>query len=155
MHFFHEARNRHHIIRSADFPWGLPASELCVADVEKLRGGNGTARAACRIMRSCIRANVPFIMENPSASNIFTLPPMQSIMRAPGVATTTVDMCQFGTLWRKRTALLHFQIDDVNRLQRLCRTRGGICCKSKRPHKQLEGVASTGVHWTRIAQSFP
>ena len=136
-----------------DFPWGLP--NLSCSDVDTIKLGNATARAACRIMRACLRMHVPFVLENPSASNLFLLPPMVSLLATPGVHQITVDQCQFGARWCKRTVLLCHGLDDEHRLKRTCRSRGGVCSNSGQPHYQLEGKAPSGVNWTHIAQTFP
>ena len=152
---FSQARDRHHEIRSKDFPWGFPAETLSDADEARIKSGNATARAAFRIMRACLKHNVPFIMENPCASKIFLLPPLLSILAKPGVGQLTLDQCQYGSTWKKRTSLVHFAVDDLHLLDQRCRTRGGICSKTRLPHFQLQGIASSGIHWTNIDQAFP
>lgn len=87
-------------LRSRAHPWGLP--NLSRDDREFLRGGNATARATLRILRQCMKHNVPCMVEQPVASAMrWVLEPV--LARCSRSDHVVFDQCAFGARWRKRT----------------------------------------------------
>ena len=153
---FSVARDRTCVIRTKDFPWGLPSSMLSSSDQEKVRVGNACFRAALQIIKRLNVHRVPWILENPVSSKCWYLPQLSKLEASPLCTVVISDFCQFGTLWRKRTKFLCGNLDtqDVARIGRLCRGRG-VCDRTGRQHFQLTGSNHQGVPWTHIAQPYP
>ena len=55
-----------------------------------------------------------------------------------------VDMCAFGTRYRKATRFAVFFVNDLGVLaNNCCQGRRGVCSFSNTPHVWLEGAATT------------
>ena len=153
---FSVARDRTCVIRTRQHPWGLPSHLLTTADKTRVENGNKCFLAALKIISWLDQHHIPWILENPSSSKCWFLPPLQDLMAAPHCVTVLTDFCQFGTQWRKRTQLLCGNLDsqDVARLERLCSGRG-LCSRTGCKHFQLTGSNRQSIPWTRIAQPYP
>ena len=153
---FSVARDRTTVIRSKDFPWGLPADLLSPKDYVKVQTGNSCFQAALRIIHWLDQHRIPWILENPATSKCWYLPPLQKLEQSPHVVCVLTDFCQYGCAWRKRTKLMCGNLDsqDVHRLQRLCTGRG-LCSRTSKRHFQLTGSNRQGIPWTRVAQPYP
>ena len=152
---FSPARDRARVIRTRDCPWGLP--NLPLHEVHKLEVGNACFRAAIKIIKWLDKHGIPWILENPSTSKAWLLPPLVQLEQANHTQSIVTDFCQFGTRWRKRTKLLvgNMDPDDIARCCRLCHGPPGGCSRTHKKHFQLTGSARNGVPWTRIAQPYP
>ena len=70
----------------------------------------------------------------------------------------TIDMCAYGTRWRKRTGLLVCNLDasSLAALQQLCGGTEGKCGHTGRPHILLKGKdPQSGRNWTSLGQVYP
>lgn len=152
---FSQARDRTMVIRDRGHPWGLEG--LPAHEQEKVKIGNACFRAAVKVIRWLDRYKIPWILENPSTSKCWYLPPIVSLEKANHTFSFVTDFCQFGTRWRKRTKFLVGNLceDDIARCRRLCQGPPGICSRTHKHHLQLTGSASNGIPWTRIAQPYP
>eukprot|EP00438_Fugacium_kawagutii_P006663 Skav225702 [mRNA] locus=scaffold1817:290507:291919:+ [translate_table: standard] len=153
---FSIARDRTAVIRTKQYPWGVPDHLLSSADQVKVRVGNQCFRAAIKIISWLDKYGIPWILENPFTSKCWYLPPLQKLMQSSHVQVVQVDFCYYGTRWRKRTQLLCGNLDaqDVRRLRHLCSGRG-LCSFSGKQHFQLTGSNHQGIPWTRVAQPYP
>lgn len=153
---FSVARDRTAVIRTPQFPWGLPREQLSEKDQERVQQGNRCFRAALRIIQWLDSCGVPWILENPSTSKCWLLPPLKRLASASHVRTVLTDFCQYGCAWRKRTKLLIGNLDaqDVCRLEKLCTGRG-LCSRTHKPHFHLTGSNHLGIPWTLVAQPYP
>ena len=153
---FSVARDRTKVIRSREHPWGLPSDQLTSAELEKVLEGNRCFEAAFELIHLFNKHQVPWLLENPATSKCWYLPPIHDLLNNQGSCSITLDFCQFGTPWRKRTTFLAGQLDmqDLARLQRHCRGSHGYCSRTKAKHWQLTGTHK-GVCWTKIAQPYP
>ena len=152
---FSAARDRHSVLRTQQYPWGLPNHLLSSADQLRVENGNKCFAAALKIISWLDQHHIPWILENPSSSKCWYLPDLQQLMHAPHCVTVLTDSCQFGTKWRKRSRLLcgHLDSQDVARLERLCAGRG-LCSQTGSKHFQLTGSNHQGIPWTRIAEPY-
>ena len=152
---FSAARDRHSVLRTQQYPWGLPNHLLSSADQLRVENRNKCFAAALKIISWLDQQHIPWILENPSSSKCWCLPDLQQLMRAPHCVTVLTDSCQFGTKWRKRGRLLrgHLDSQDVARLERLCAGRG-LCSQTGSKHFQLTGSNRQGIPWTRIAEPY-
>jgi hypothetical protein len=140
-------------IRSAKHIYGLPG--LPASDRSKILLGNVTMRQTAEFIHCCTRHHVPVILENPVASMLWLAPPIRSQLNAPSCQVVSVDQCQFGARWRKRTRLASWHCPIVQ-LQRLCSGRKGVCNRTDKPHIVLSGTSKErGVLWTALAQTYP
>ena len=79
-------------------------------------------------------------------------------MIAKGAFLLTLDLCAYGTRWRKRTGLLVCNIDasSLADLQRLCGGCDGLCGHTGKPHMLLEGKdPQSGKNSTSLGQVYP
>ena len=144
-------------LRTRARPYGDEWAERDERLWPKVLAGNACAKAAATIARACMKAGVPFVVENPRASWLWKLPCWEGIV---GDARTTLcccDQCMFGALWRKRTGLLCFGVPDEEllKLQSRCNGSRGVCDKSGKQHILLIGTDGHGTCWTKRAQSYP
>ena len=140
-------------IRSAKHIYGLP--DLSASDRSKILIGNATMRQSAEFIHACVHAHIPVILENPVASMLWLAPPIRSQLGATSCQTISVDQCQFGARWRKRTRLAAWHCPILN-LQQLCTGRKGLCNRTKKPHIVLSGSSKEhGVLWTALAQTYP
>ena len=119
--------------------------------------GNACFKAALKIIKWLDEYGVPWVLENPSTSKAWYLPPLVQLEQASHTQTIVTDFCQFGTKWRKRAKLLvgNMDPDDIARCCRLCHGPPGLCSRTQKRHFHLTGSARNGVPWTRIAQPYP
>ena len=108
-------------------------------------------RGAIKVIRRCLKWNVPGYLENPLTSRLWKHPGIIRLLQDTRVHTSVTDMCQYGTQWRKPTKLLLWNCDEV-RLER-CKGRR-LCNKTGRPHLQLTGVVNHRFI-TQHAQAYP
>ena len=142
-------------LRSDSSLWGFP--DLRPGDRERVRQGNLFAHFTSALLLLAHRMHVPATLENPMMSRLWLVPGIRRASeRGSGVV---IDMCQYGTRWLKPTRLLGVAC-DVEQLERRCTFRmhgscKGLCSRTGKTHQKLNGEASPGVFWTRLAQSYP
>ena len=114
------------------------------------------ARFTARLAREALAAGIPFIIENPQTSMLWSLPPFRRLLLDPRVATVDTHFCQFGKPWRKATKLMtgHCEPELVSSLSRK-RSGKKVCSRTGAPHIQLSGTAPDGRFWTLVAQPYP
>ena len=152
---FSRARDRTRVIRSREFPCGVPGLEE--ADLRRLAEGNACLRAASRIFRACVLAGVPAILENPWSSKMWFHPDLAGFVARPSCHLLRGDFCQYGTRWKKPTGFLvaHLAVEDCLRFSKCCTGPRGLCCRSGNPHLQLTGSGPGGKPWTQVAEPYP
>ena len=152
---FSPARDRTMVVRTRDYPWGLP--NLPDHELQKVIVGNKCIKCALLIIKWLDSKKLPWVIENPHSSKIWFLPPLQRLQKARHTEVVVTDFCCYGTRWRKRTRLLCGNIDeaDLMRLRRMCRGPPGICERTGLPHFHLTGSNRHGVPWTTVAQPYP
>lgn len=153
---FSAARDRASVVRTRDWPWGLPPEFLSIAEQKKIQLGNACFRSCISLIRLLDRHRIPWILENSASSKCWYLPYFHRLCSQPHVQTVISDFCQFGTRWRKRTRFCcgNIELDDLHRLQHKC-SGHGMCSRTGRPHFQLTGTGPGNRNWTAIAQSYP
>lgn len=57
-----------------------------------------------RIIRACVALKVPVVLEHPRASRIWTSKECSKLFNVPCAAAFDLDMCRFGTRWRRPTS---------------------------------------------------
>ena len=76
---FSVARDRTAVIRTKDYPWGLPACQLSEQDQERIAVCNKCFRSAIKIISWLDAYGIPWILENPASSKCWHLPPLQRL----------------------------------------------------------------------------
>ena len=99
---FSVARDRTKVIRNRDYPWGIPFKYLSEKEQNSIVTGNKCFQACIKIMRWLDEAHVPYILENPSSSKAWYLPPILRHLKHPHVNFVKCCFCQFGTIWKNR-----------------------------------------------------
>ena len=128
-------------VRTRDLPYGR--EDVSEAMQEKLRKGNDLALWTFGIIELLLTLSLVVWMENPAMSWMFCLPEWGSLLlRFPELDYWTVDYCQFGAPWRKRTRF-------ATKLQK-------ILCRGGHRRQILRGRSKRhGQNWTRVAQAYP
>ena len=139
-------------LRSAEHPWGLPEVQH-PRDVAALAAGNALAKFSISVARQCRNLEIPFGIENPFSSRLWTLPGMRAIRGWPHAFWACTDFCQDGVPWRKPTGLLGYRV-NMHDAARQCSGRGR-CSRTGRPHHQLVGSSPSGKMWTAVAEPYP
>ena len=97
---FSRARDRTRVIRTARFPWGLPSRFLSDAESASITLGNKCFRAAIDLIQCLDKHRVPWILENPSTSKCWWLPPLKKRCLQPRILIfellTSVSMVHRG-----------------------------------------------------------
>lgn len=152
---FSRARDRTRVIRTKDYPFGLPG--LPEHERLKVLTGNKCFASAVQIIKELNKYGIPWILENPHSSKCWYLPALIKMASLDNVHIRVTDFCCHGTRWRKRTQFLVGNVDllDSQRLQVLCSGTSGLCSRTQRKHFQLTGSGPKGIPWTRIAQPYP
>ena len=100
-----------------------------------------------RLIHSLGRRKIPFYLEQPRSSYMWHDRRLCRALSLYGAEYADVDMCSFGTRYRKATRFALCFINDPGRLgderRSRCRGRHGICSFSGKPHVRLEGAATT------------
>ena len=142
---FSVANNPSGPIRSTSRPRGLPG--LPRHKEEKVQKGNQLLRATIRIIHSLGRHKIPFYLEQPRSSYMWHDARLRRALQLYGAEYADVDMCSFGTRYRKSTRFALCFVNNPGRLgdESKCRCQGrhGICSFSGKPHIWLEGAATT------------
>ena len=124
------SRARRVRLRSKELPWGLQF--LSAKEQDQVKHGNLCVRFCLRLMRLCLKYDVPFILENPQTSFLWDLPEIEALVNKSDCYVRVLDFCQFGTKWKKPTRFLFGGIpwSDSEPLQRRCEARGGRCSRT-------------------------
>lgn len=99
-------------LRSAAHPYGLPRSDLSLAEQDAVAEGTLYALQTLQFLDACHRRGVAFALESPEpvagVTSIFDLPEAQRLARAPGVRQVDFDQCRWGAESKKPTRILYF-----------------------------------------------
>ena len=139
-------------LRSSSEPFGVAG--LSRTDWRKVKQGNLLMYFTIRLIRLCDAFEIPYVLENPSSSRAWTMPPMQNMIQQYRPQFVNLDYCQYGEQWKKPTTLI-FKFLDLQPLAVKCTGVNGYCSKSKRPHIPLTGRDTDGIFWTLKAQPYP
>jgi hypothetical protein len=134
-----------------NYIWGLP--QLPSYDVEKVQAGNAFARLSARVLRICHEKMIPGAIENPGNSRLWLCPPIARLILKPEFRCYDLDMCGFGTAWKKSTRILAI-FADLSSLERRCSGAKPFCSFSQKKHILLTG-SRNGVWKTRLAEIYP
>ena len=99
-----------HRLRSDACPRGLPT--LSGADKVAVTLSNKLGDTAQALIDIAYKHHVPGFEENPGASYLWDQPNRKRFARLPQVVDRIVDMCAFGTSFRKRTRLRFWHWND-------------------------------------------
>ena len=78
---------------------------------------------------------------------------LEALEQTHGVRRGRADFCQYGTSWRKATAVL--TNGNIGYWECRCAGVGGRCSRTGRPHRLLEGKLADGRFLTSIAEVYP
>ena len=113
--------------------------------LQKVREGTFMALIAIEIALTCHHLDIPFVMENPITSVIWTLTPMLELRAKVGVHLIEIHYCAFDMEWRKPTGLLT-NVKGLKALaSRLCPNIDGLCTFTGKEHKILRGRDHRGT----------
>ena len=132
------------------FAWCIDGRpDLSGIDLRRARFGNLTLRATRCFIRACLRSQTPCLAENPVNSMAWMQPGLKRLINHRFCHLHTLDQCQYGTSWRKRTRIASWFAPPPANPHHLCPSRRGICTTG-RPHKILRGG-----NLTSLAQKYP
>ncbi len=141
-------------IRDKEHILGLP--NLSDSDQCKIDNGNKTANASKIIIRCCVNNGIPCALENPANSRLFHSPYIMPLSLLTCCDSTTIDFCQYGTRWRKRTRIMSWNFPEAKNINKRCSSKLGICSRTGKPHMILSGSDPVShLLWTVIAQPYP
>ena len=154
---FSIARDRNSQTRTKHFPLGLPQEQLSEKQIKQVKDGNETMYATLRMIREFDRLGLPWMVENPLSSRLWLTPGFKALMKQDNVDFVSLHMCQFGSKWKKPTAILAGNVPShlLDPICKTCSGSSGICSRTKKAHLQLTGTAPCGKPWTAVAQVYP
>lgn len=132
-------------VRSREWPKGKP--NVSEKMKEKIAIGNDSALWCFKLLDLALSVGASVWLENPASSWLFWLPEWRRLLRKwPQLGYWTVDYCQYGMAWIKRT-----------RIATSTNLRGWkTLCTRDHSHLVLRGRSSSAKkNWTRIAQAYP
>ena len=97
-------------------------------DLRKLNEANKQVDYALNYIEWAIDKKVPGYMENPSTSRIWQHPRIQKHLREDRAWMVYLDMCQYGTAWKKGTALLIYGVPAYAFKMKQCRGKPRGTC---------------------------
>ena len=140
-----------HQLRSREHPFGLPL--LTGNDLEICMRGNQLAAFTAMIIRLCNKLRIPWMLENPASSYLWSHPPMQSALR--GCTDTVIDQCQYGMAWRKPTRMaMGGLLCPTPYLCKRCAGSRQRCSATGKAHVVLSGTAN-GAFRTAVSKHYP
>ena len=132
-------------VRNALYPRGVPW--MSAAMKEKVKEGNLMSDFQAEIHAACFACFCFFWTENPDGSHLWRQRKFKKFKDSKSSNVARLDMCRFGTSWRKRTRL-GTNIPDLKGFRMFCRCCGG--------HTPLRGQhPERKIPWTQVAQSYP
>ena len=138
---FSIANNSSGPIRSVQFPRGLgdlPPEKAC-----RVRLGNRLLAAAVRLLHTCGRMQIPCCVENPRSSYLWCDARLQHVLQKFSARFITLDMCAFGTKYKKPTQLAFCFCDDLGALEfSRCKGKHGKCSFRAGHHIHLQGSST-------------
>ena len=149
------ARDRTSVIRNRQYPWGIDG--ISEADAKKVQAGNKCFLTCFKLIKLFDQRKVPWVLENPHSSKCWFLPQLLDLEKQDNVQIAVSDFCRFGAKWRKRTRFMVGNVcpSDVERIQKQCSGKRGMCSTTQERHFQLTGSGPGNIPWTRIAQPYP
>ena len=140
-----------HQLRSKEHPFGLPL--LSGKDLDICKRGNQLAVFTSMIIRLCSKMQIPWMLENPASSHLWSHPPMLSALQ--GSTETIFDQCQYGTAWRKPTKIaMGGLLCPTPYLCRRCTGSRQRCSATDKAHVVLSGAAN-GAFLTARSKHYP
>ena len=139
-------------LRSGEHIWGLPY--LDSGSQAKLDEGNLLCLVAVEVARLCLRLAIPFTLENPAGSFIWSFPPLLEVLEKEEIWRVEMDYCMYGEMWKKPTAFIT-SVKEMTSLSRRCTGSFWSCGRTKEPHQELRGRAPCGLRWTQLACAYP
>ena len=112
-------------------------SSLSASDQDKVSRANVMLQRSVQLIRKCLRLGIPGYLENPRNSLVWKTPCMQRLLKHRHVQLIVCDMCQYGTQWRKPTAILVWHCRPFS--LKAC-SGHGKCSRTHKPHLQLTGL---------------
>jgi hypothetical protein len=122
--------------------------------MQRVVAANNMLYGAVRLIRKANGLGIGGYLENPRTSRIFLTPQILKLVKQGIAVFVDLDMCQYGTQWKKPTRLLVWGPNKGAVVLSKCQPRGCICFNSNRPHLMLTGV-SKGKFRTAVAQVYP
>ncbi|CAE8733684.1 unnamed protein product [Polarella glacialis] len=115
------------------------------------RAGLACARFSIRVIKLCNACGVPWTLENPASSALWTWKPLAVLLAACDVTSVVFDMCMFGAALKKPSRIA----GTLQGLDSLARR-----CPGSLPHVILQGTVSLGfpprARWrTSFAAAYP
>ena len=98
--------------------WGF--ENLEGEDRERVRKSNVLTRLTLTIMEHVLSFGMPLILENPQSSRLWLIPKLRALVEKFNDEFVHVDYCQYGTKWKKPTALLVFNLAGLNEALKRC-----------------------------------
>lgn len=91
--------------------------------------------------------------ENPRSSRLWELPPIRGLFKVKQVQHVVFDMCQYGQLYKKRTAVMT-NMPELHQLERLC-TRDHQHQPLRGTVKVVDGGRARYQNRTAVAGTYP
>ena len=145
---------RHPKVRSKLHPEGIPELESSLAHLAPgVALGNIIAKHTIHMMQVCCEESIPCSIENPASSFLFKLPAFKWWADLWLADQTILDYCQYGELYRKRTAIFSWAPGSKAGFMR------GVaaCCRGDHQHIHLSGWKQEGVpcRTTKGSAAYP
>lgn len=109
---------------------------------------------SCAVIRLCQQLGIPFVLENPQSSKLFTFEPLVTALHTGFCTHVDFDMCQYGEPQRKRTCLAT-SCDFLEPLAKRCNHREhAVMLKGQTKVVDQEGRPRY-VNRTALAGAYP
>jgi len=155
-------------LRSLEFPYGFPNSQLGKSDAEKLRLGNYFAIQSAKLASRCLSVGVGFAIENPEpwdteAPSLWLLDEFVQLAADPRVQTVDFDQCMWDSETKKPTRVMFFKVNLLFLGARCSHPsqswhffdKSGAPASSWGPHPPLINRSRDGAFATAAAAAYP
>ena len=121
---------------------------------DRVRVANQTMKGALQIFSACARMGVPCILEGPTSSYMWRHPLVEAASLSRFSEFVQLDVCMFGSRWRRSTTLLAVRCPEAANLGRRCHG-GRVCTATGKQHLQSWDNAPRAKAWRRRARRLP
>ena len=139
-------------VRTAAEPWGVDGLATDVR--QQLRVNNWLFMSTLSLIAECEQHRVPCILEAPSSSAMWFTRELRPLARSSSCAASKLDLCAYGSRWKRATTLLSWHCPNVVQLASRCSSHGK-CLYGGRPHLQTTALAPAQRGWRATAQQLP
>lgn len=124
-------------------------------DKSQVSLANKDTRNALKLIDIALCFNIALTVENLSLPTLWLLPSFVKHFNSGRLHKCTLDYCQFGEPFRKRTIVAFSGLWSMDTMVLRCKGRRGVCSQTQARHCILRGKHPSGLNMTKFAEPYP